>query len=286
MSQEKQLIRCPWVPLNDEQYIKYHDLEWGLPLYDDKAIFEFLLLEVFQAGLSWRIVLHKRKNFAKVFARFDYNKVALFNKSDVARILKDSGIIRNRAKIEASINNAQCFLRVRKEFGTFSKYMWSFVDGQPISNKIKTLKEYRSQSKESIILAKDLKKRGFALTSVVLHDGERSPDKPDLPGIAAALRQFKQGSSFEFLCAIENGRKKGPDVDLAARVRVLRDGKEVYSAPARLIDLQGNGRAVFGALKLADAMTPGDYDLQVIAAERNGGKGAAASQWTNFTVLP
>ena len=132
----------------------------------------------------------------------------------------------------------------------------------------------------------DLKKRGFALTSVVLHDGERSPDKPDLPGIAAALRQFKQGSSFEFLCAIENGRKKGPDVDLAARVRVLRDGKEVYSAPARLIDLQGNGRAVFGALKLADAMTPGDYDLQVIAAERNGGKGAAASQWTNFTVLP
>jgi hypothetical protein len=83
-----------------------------------------------------------------------------------------------------------------------------------------------------------------------------------------------------------HGRKKGPDVDLAARVRVLRDGKEVYSAPARLIDLQGNGRAVFGALKLADAMTPGDYDLQVIAAERNGGKGAAASQWTNFTVLP
>jgi len=108
-----------------------------------------------------------------------------------------------------------------------------------------------------------------------------------VPGIAAALRRFKQGSSLEFLCAVENGRKKGPEVDLATRVRVLRDGKEVYSAPARLIDLPAGGRVVFGALKLADSMTPGDYDLQVTAAQRNGGKGAAAvGQWTDFTVLP
>ncbi len=131
----------------------------------------------------------------------------------------------------------------------------------------------------------DLKKRGFALTSIVLLDGERS-DQPGLPGIAAALRQFKRGSLIEFLCAVEKGHQKGPDVDLATRVRVLRDGKEVYSAPARLIDLRGNGRAVYGGLKLADSMTPGDYDLQVIATERNGGKGAAAGQWTDFTVLP
>jgi VWFA-related protein len=131
----------------------------------------------------------------------------------------------------------------------------------------------------------DLKKAGFALTSVVLHDGERAPGTPNLPGIEAALRQFKQGTSLEFLCAVENGRKKGPDVDLATRVRVLRDGKEVYSAPARLIDLPGSGRAVFGALKLADAMTPGDYDLQVIAAQRTGAKPAAAGQWTEFTVV-
>ena len=144
----------------------------------------------------------------------------------------------------------------------------------------------RIGSATQFIQIPDLKKTGFALTSVVLHDGERSPDKPDLPGIAAALRQFKQGSSLEFLCAVEKGRKKGPDVDLATRVRVLRDGKEVYSAPARLIDVPGSGRAVFGALKLADAMTPGDYDLQVIATERNGGKGAAAGQWTDFTVRP
>jgi len=132
----------------------------------------------------------------------------------------------------------------------------------------------------------DLKK-GLALTSIVLQDGEPSPDRPVVPGIAAALRRFKQGSSLEFLCAVENGRKKGPEVDLATRVRVLRDGKEVYSAPARLIDLPAGGRVVFGALKLADSMTPGDYDLQVTAAQRNGGKGAAAvGQWTDFTVLP
>jgi VWFA-related protein len=132
----------------------------------------------------------------------------------------------------------------------------------------------------------DLKKRGFALASVILLDAEPSPDKSNLPGIVAALREFKRGGSVEFLCAVENGRKKGPDVDLATRVRVLRDGKEVYSAPARLIDVPGSGRVVVGALKLGDAMTPGDYDLQVIAAERNGGKGAAAGQWTDFTVLP
>jgi hypothetical protein len=131
----------------------------------------------------------------------------------------------------------------------------------------------------------DLKKSGFVLTSVILHDGDRSPDKPAPPGIAAALRRFKQGSSLEFLCAVENGRKKAPDVDLDTRVRVLRDGEEVYSAPARLIDLHGGGRAVFGALKLADDMTPGDYDLQVIATEKSGGKGAAVGQWTDFTVV-
>jgi VWFA-related protein len=132
----------------------------------------------------------------------------------------------------------------------------------------------------------ELKKTGFALTSVVLHDGDRTPDKPDLPGISAALRQFKQGTSLEFLCAVENGRKKGLPVDLATRVRVLRDGKEVYSSPARLIDLPTGGRIVFGALRLADNMKPGDYDLQVIAATRNGAKAAAAGQWTDFTVLP
>jgi len=132
----------------------------------------------------------------------------------------------------------------------------------------------------------DLKKRGFTLTSVVLQDGEREAGKPTLPGIAAAVRQFKRGGSLEFLCEVEKGRKKDADPNLAARVRVLRGGKEVYSAPARLIDVAGGGQVVFGALQLADNMPPGDYDLQVIAAERNGAKLAAAGQWTDFTVLP
>jgi len=131
----------------------------------------------------------------------------------------------------------------------------------------------------------DLKKTGFALSSVVLQDGERSQNAPGLLGITPALRQFKRGGSLEFLCEVEKGNKKGPDVDLATRVRVLRDGQEVYSAPASLIDIQGSGRAVFGALKLTDSMTPGDYYMQVIAAERSGVKRAAAGQWTDFTVV-
>ena len=119
---------------------------------------------------------------------------------------------------------------------------------------------------------------------MVLGDGAKSADNSGQPGIAAALRQFKRGSSLEFLCVVENGSKNGPDVVLDARVRVVRDGKEVYSAPARLIDVRG-GKAVFGALKLADAMTPGDYDLQVMVTKRNDSKGPATAQWTGFTVL-
>jgi len=141
-------------------------------------------------------------------------------------------------------------------------------------------------SASQFIQIPDLKKRGFALASVILQDGGEATDKSELPGIAAALREFKRGGSVEFLCAVENGRKKGLQVDLATRVRVLRDGKEAYSAPARLLEVPGSGRVVVGALKLSDAITPGEYDLQVTAAERNGGKGLAAGQWTDFTVLP
>ena len=132
----------------------------------------------------------------------------------------------------------------------------------------------------------DLKRTGFALTSVVLQNGQRPPDAHELQDMTPVLRQFKRDSSLEFLCAVENGGRKGQDADLETRVRVLRDGKEVYAAPARLIDVPGSGQAVFGALKLAAAMTPGDYDLQVIATERKGGKAIAAGQWTDFTVVP
>ena len=154
------LPRCPW-PTDDPIYLKYHDEEWGVPVHDDKKMFEFIVLEVFQAGLSWRTVLMKRKNFRRDFANFDYKKVAKFTKKDVTRLLKDAGIIRNRQKIEAAINNAQRLMEVQKEFGTFSKYLWQWVHGKPILNKLRTIKDYKPYSTESIAISKDLKKRGF-----------------------------------------------------------------------------------------------------------------------------
>ena len=157
----KQIKRCDWVKNADELMIKYHDQEWGVPLRKDNKIFEFLVLESFQAGLSWRTILNKRKNFEKAFLKFDPVKVSKFSKKEIAKLLNDKGIIRNRAKIEAAINNAKKFLEVKKEFGTFSKYMWSFVNNKPINNKIKKISDYKSLSPEAINWAKDLKKRGF-----------------------------------------------------------------------------------------------------------------------------
>lgn len=153
--------RCAWVSDNDPLMIEYHDKEWGVPLHDDQKIFEFLVLESFQAGLSWRTVLYKRKNFEKAFTKFNPKKVAGFLESDVTRLMKDADIIRNRAKIEAAINNAKRFLEVQKEFGTFAKYMWQFVSNKPIVNNIKTIKDYKPVNPEAIAWAKDLKKRGF-----------------------------------------------------------------------------------------------------------------------------
>lgn len=158
---KKQLQRCPWSSFDDPLYLKYHDTEWGTPIHNDRKIYEFLVLEVSQAGLSWRTVLYKRENFRKAFANFDYRKVAHFSKRDVKRLLKDSGIIRNRQKIEATINNAKRFLEVRKEFGTFSRYMWSWVGDKPILNKLRTLKDYRPYTDEAVAWVKDLKRRGF-----------------------------------------------------------------------------------------------------------------------------
>jgi len=153
--------RCPWPTFDDPVYLAYHDREWGVPLYDDRKIFEYLVLEVFQAGLSWRTVLHKRDNFRRAFARFNSQKVAAFNKRDMARLLKDEGIIRNRAKIKAAINNATRLLEVRREFGTFAKYMWSWVDGRPIVHRLRTLADYQPFTDEAVRWSKDLKKRGF-----------------------------------------------------------------------------------------------------------------------------
>ncbi|MEM4711201.1 MAG: DNA-3-methyladenine glycosylase I, partial [Candidatus Woesearchaeota archaeon] len=145
----------------DKLMIKYHDEEWGKPIHDDKKLFEFIILESAQAGLSWRTILHRREEYKKAFADFDFNKIAKFTSRDVERLMNNAGIIRNRLKILATINNAQRFIEVQKEFGTFDKYIWSFVKNKPIINKFKTLKELPARTKLSDKISMDLKKRGF-----------------------------------------------------------------------------------------------------------------------------
>ncbi|MGE5392314.1 MAG: DNA-3-methyladenine glycosylase I [Candidatus Saccharibacteria bacterium] len=153
--------RCPWPKTDDKLYLKYHDEEWGKPVHDARKIYEFLVLEVFQAGLSWRTVLYKRQAFRKAFAGFDPKKVARFGKKEIARLLNDKNIIRNRLKIMAAIGNAREFLKVSKEFGSFDRYMWSWVKHKPIDHKLKTGKDYPVFTDEAVAWAKDLKKRGF-----------------------------------------------------------------------------------------------------------------------------
>jgi len=160
MSKETQKTRCPWVG-NSEKMIVYHDTVWGKPEYRDKEIFKAIILDTFQAGLSWAIILNKRENFGRAFANFDPKRVAMFTKKDVSRLLKDSGIIRNRLKIEAAITNANAFLEVQKEFGKFSDYIWWFVDDKPVVNRRRKLSDYPAKTPLAEQISKDLKKRGF-----------------------------------------------------------------------------------------------------------------------------
>lgn len=164
----KDKTRCPWPIAGDELYLRYHDREWGRPVKDDRKIFEFLLLEAFQAGLSWRTILYKRENFRKAFAGFDYEKVARFGPRERRRLLADAGIIRNRQKIDAAIENARRFIEVRREFGSFSRYMWSWVGGKPISHRLRTLADYPPYTDEAVAWSKDLKKRGFKFMGPVV----------------------------------------------------------------------------------------------------------------------
>jgi DNA-3-methyladenine glycosylase I len=157
----KQPSRCPWVDLNKPEYIDYHDREWGIPIHDDRLLFEFLTLEGAQAGLSWYTVLKKRENYRKAFSQFDPVKIAKYNEKRVERLLGNPGIIRNRQKIMAAINNAQRFLEVQKEFGSFDTYMWRFVGGKPIVNEIKGLGDYLATTPEAEAMSKDLRQRGF-----------------------------------------------------------------------------------------------------------------------------
>lgn len=153
-------IRCSWCE-KDDLYRAYHDNEWGKPVYNDETIFEFLVLESFQAGLSWYTILKKRENFKFAFDDFNYRKIAEYTDEKAEELMQNPGIIRNRLKILATVNNAKRFLEVQKEFGTFSEYIWSFVNGKPIINHPKTLKDVPATSEISDALAKDLKKRGF-----------------------------------------------------------------------------------------------------------------------------
>lgn len=152
--------RCAWCE-KDDLYRNYHDNEWGKPVYDDDKLFEFLILETFQAGLSWYTILKKRENFRSAFDHFDYKKVAQYNEEKVQKLLLDAGIIRNQLKIRATISNAIAFMKVQEEFGSFSTYIWNFVDGKPIENNPKSLKEVTVTTPLSDTISKDLKKRGF-----------------------------------------------------------------------------------------------------------------------------
>ncbi len=158
---------CNW-PSNDPLMIRYHDEEWGVPLHNDRKIFEFFVLDAFQAGLSWRTVLHKRENFRKAFDNFNVKKISSYGEKEIARLLADEGIIRNKAKINATISNAGCFLAVQKEFGSFDKYIWQFTGGKPIKNKLKALSEMPVSSKESDEMSRDLKSRGFKFVGTTI----------------------------------------------------------------------------------------------------------------------
>jgi DNA-3-methyladenine glycosylase I len=152
--------RCGWC-VGDDLYEAYHDEEWGVPVKEDDILFEFLILETFQAGLSWITILRKRENFRKAFDSFDYKKIATYDQKKIDSLLQDAGIIRNRLKIKATVTNAQAFIKVQKEFGNFSSYIWGFVDGKPIKNSIENHREAPARTELSDALSKDLKKRGF-----------------------------------------------------------------------------------------------------------------------------
>ena len=158
---EKNACRCPWLDTTKLDYVQYHDEEWGIPVYDDKKMFESLVLESAQAGLSWYTILKKREGYRKLFADFEVTKVAKFTDDDVESLMQDASIVRYRRKIEAAINNAKRFIEIQNEFGSFTKFIWSYVDNETIVNSFNTIEDYVATSPISDALAKDLKKRGF-----------------------------------------------------------------------------------------------------------------------------
>ena len=160
--------RCPWLNLNNPLYVKYHDQEWGQPIYSDRKHFEMLVLESAQAGLSWETVLKKRENYRLAFDYFDFNKVARYSSEKIKTLLKNPKIIRNQLKIKSAVSNARAFIKIRKEFGTFNKYIWRFVDNKPVVSQLLYLKDYPCQTKLSNQISEELKKRGFKFVGPII----------------------------------------------------------------------------------------------------------------------
>jgi len=159
--------RCTWTA-NNQFHNEYHDKEWGVPLHDDDKLFEFLLLDAFQAGLSWLTILKKRENFRKAFDNFDAEEIAVYQEAKIQKLLSDEGIIRNKLKVRSSITNAQSFLKIQKEFGSFDKYIWQFVKHKPMINKWRKMEDVPASTKESDAMSKDLKKRGFKFVGTTI----------------------------------------------------------------------------------------------------------------------
>jgi len=162
-------IRCDWAIENTQLYLDYHDNEWGVPQHNDNILFEFLVLEGAQAGLSWSTILNKRENYRKAFDNFDFEKISRYDQKKVDELLQNSGIVRNKLKIASAICNSKVFIEIRKEFETFDKYLWGYVDGKPIKNNFKTLKDYPTKTELSDKISSDLKKRGmnFVGTTII-----------------------------------------------------------------------------------------------------------------------
>ncbi|WP_273046984.1 DNA-3-methyladenine glycosylase I [Pseudoalteromonas sp.] len=158
---EQKKCRCPWLDTTKPDYVAYHDQEWGVPLYNDQTLFEFITLESAQAGLSWYTILKKRDGYKKAFANFDVEKVASFTPDDIERLMLNKDIVRNRLKIAATVNNAKRFIEIQKEFASFSNYQWQFVSNKPLVSQLNNIDDYPAITEESTAFAKDLKKRGF-----------------------------------------------------------------------------------------------------------------------------
>lgn len=160
-------IRCAWCG-TDPMYVSYHDSEWGVPVHDDRVLYEYLTLDGAQAGLSWLTILKKRENYRRAFHNFDFERIARYDSSDISRLMSDKGIVRNRLKIEATITNARAVVDIREEFGSFDAFVWRYVDGRPIQNAWKSAGAVPSSSRESDMMSRDLKKRGFRFAGTVI----------------------------------------------------------------------------------------------------------------------